>query len=216
MIDTFITYGSYLLGALILVGLVYSKIIQKTGEKKIFQKKLDEAETGWGVTKLKEVTKENFDVIFKYKKIDRPIFCKRVFFIGFERIGKIYKMIEVDKKFIVILLKRGLIFRKTDYFIFKNNEISGMSKKCVYFKSNNLTNLQGIYTTLTDLIIKDEFLKNIVNKEIVDDTIGRIQTISSSVVFYDLQHTKESGLLEQRAEIFKNETQQKNKRMWDN
>ena len=216
MLNEILTYLLQGILVIFVLIIIYVKIKKKTGEKLVFEKKLEESEARWGSKQLKELTYDSFIDLFKFKNKDGNFLKRRKFYIGFEKIGKIYKIINLEKDFIVIYLKKGFIFKKSFFFIFKKEELSSFSKKELYFNTSNLTNIQGVYTTLYELKNKNEYLKNIVNDELVNDTLGRITAISGNTIFYDLQHAKENNLLKERGEILKGELKQRNKNMWDN
>ena len=183
--------------------------------KKLFDEKIEEAKTNWGKKNLEEITKDEFLKLFKYIKNDRFFLFKRSFNLGINEMGKFDKIFEYQK-YKIILVNKGLIFKRRDIFIFNNNEVSNVSKKTIFFKPSNLINLQGIYTSEKNIKEKDLLLKNIINKTVIDDTLGRIPKISSDVIYYNLSHAQDANLVEKRGEVLRDESKARRQNMWDN
>ena len=183
--------------------------------KKLFDEKIEEAKTNWGKKNLEEITKDEFLKLFKYIKNDRFFLFKRSFNLGINEMGKFDKIFEYQK-YKILLVNKGLIFKRRDIFIFNNNEVSNVSKKTIFFKPSNLINLQGIYTSEKNIKEKDLLLKNIINKTVIDDTLGRIPKISSDVIYYNLSHAQDANLVEKRGEVLRDESKARRQNMWDN
>lgn len=165
------------------------------------QKKYIKADAG--KQDLDQANKTYFLSLLKFGYKEKGLFNKRKLYLGFIKLGYVSKIIEIQDKRKILLIKNSFwqfTDKQKDIFMIDNQEVTNKDSKGIYINNDNLINIYGVFVTVSNLKDKNDFIKSIVDKNIIEDWHGRIKNTAGSVIYYNMRHAQDSDIMQKKIE----------------